>query len=62
MMRKIIIPGLILVVAMLGAMTLLATSPELSPSRPEAAATTIRVLTGGNYASRLELGVMPPAR
>jgi RND family efflux transporter MFP subunit len=45
MMRKIIIPGLILVVAMLGAMTLLATSPELSPSRPEAAATTIRVLT-----------------
>ncbi len=23
---------------------------------------TIRVLTGGNYASRLELGVMPPAR
>ncbi|MGA1372956.1 MAG: efflux RND transporter periplasmic adaptor subunit [Pseudomonadales bacterium] len=44
-MRKIIIPGLILVVALLGAMTLLATSPELSPARPEAVATTIRVLT-----------------
>lgn len=45
MIRTIVIPGLIVLIAIFGAVTLLATSPQLEPSRPEPVATTVRVLT-----------------
>jgi RND family efflux transporter MFP subunit len=44
MMRKIIVPAVIVLVAIFGAVTLLATSPQLEPSMPEPVATTVRVL------------------
>jgi RND family efflux transporter MFP subunit len=44
MIRKFIVPGVILLVSVFGAFTLLATSPELKPSSPEPLATTVRVL------------------
>jgi RND family efflux transporter MFP subunit len=45
MMRKFVIPGLILLVSLLGAVSLMATSPRLDPASPEPVATTVRVLT-----------------
>lgn len=44
MMRKIIVPGAILLACVFGAVTLLATSPKLKPSVPEPVATTVRVM------------------
>jgi len=44
MMRKIIVPAAIVLVAIFGAVTLLATSPQLEPTMPEPVATTVRVL------------------
>ncbi len=45
MMRKFVVPGLILLGSVFGAVTLLATSPKLKPSVPEPVATTVRVMT-----------------
>jgi RND family efflux transporter MFP subunit len=53
MMRKFVIPGLIVLAALFGAVTLLATSPELEPTSPEPVATTVRVLTVKPEAVRL---------
>lgn len=44
MIRKLVVPGLIVVAALFGALTLLATSPRLEPSIPEPVPTTVRVL------------------
>jgi RND family efflux transporter MFP subunit len=44
MMRKVVVPIVILVVSVFGALTLLATSPELKPASLEPLATTVRVL------------------
>ncbi|MFU8816925.1 MAG: efflux RND transporter periplasmic adaptor subunit, partial [Pseudomonadales bacterium] len=44
MIRKLVAPILILLASVFGALTLLATSPELKPSMPEPLATTVRVL------------------
>lgn len=44
MIRKFVVPFLILLGCVFGAVTLLATSPELKPSIPEPVATTVRVL------------------
>jgi RND family efflux transporter MFP subunit len=44
MMRKILVPGVILLVSVFGAFTLLATSPELKPTSLEPLSTTVRVL------------------
>jgi len=44
MMRKFVIPAIILVVSVFGALTLMATSPHLEPSVPEPIATTVRVM------------------
>ncbi|MFM7121014.1 MAG: hypothetical protein ACKOZX_12355, partial [Gammaproteobacteria bacterium] len=53
MMRKLLIPALILLGSLLGAMTLMATSPELAPARPEAAAATVRVVTATPQSVRM---------
>ena len=44
MMRKFVIPGLIVVASIFAALTLMATSPHLEPSVPEPIAATVRVL------------------
>lgn len=44
MMQKVIVPAAIVLLCVFGAVTLLATSPELKPSIPEPIATTVRVL------------------
>ncbi|MEQ8857528.1 MAG: efflux RND transporter periplasmic adaptor subunit [Pseudomonadales bacterium] len=44
MIRKFIVPAAILIASVFGAVTLLATSPELKPSIPEPVAATVRVL------------------
>lgn len=44
MIRKLIVPGLIVLASLLGAVTLLATSPTLKPSIPEPVATTVRFI------------------
>ncbi len=44
MIRKFVVPGIILIGCVFGAVTLLATSPELKPSIPQPVATTVRVL------------------
>jgi RND family efflux transporter MFP subunit len=44
MIRKLVVPALILLACIFGAVTLLATSPELKPSIPEPVATTVRVM------------------
>jgi RND family efflux transporter MFP subunit len=43
MMRKLVIPALVVIASIFGAVTLLATSPELEPSAIEPVATTVRV-------------------
>jgi len=53
MMRKCVIPAAIVLVAIFGAFTLMATSPELEPTSPEPVATTVRVLTVQPQAVRL---------
>jgi len=45
MMRRFVIPGLVVFVAILGAATLMATSPKVSPSVPEVVPTTVRIVT-----------------
>ena len=44
MIRKFIIPGAVVLISVLGAVTLLATSPELMPSAAQPIPTTIRTL------------------
>lgn len=44
MIGKFVVPGVILLVCVFGAVTLLATSPRLEPSVPEPVATLVRVL------------------
>ncbi len=44
MMRKIFIPGLIVIASVFGALTLMATSPKLEPSIPEPIPATVRVM------------------
>ncbi len=44
MMRKFVVPGLIVLASVFGAVTLLATSPKLEPSVPEPVPATVRVL------------------
>jgi RND family efflux transporter MFP subunit len=44
MMRKLVIPGSILLASVFGALTLLATAPTLEPSVPAPVAATVRVL------------------
>jgi RND family efflux transporter MFP subunit len=44
MMRKFIIPGAVVLISVLGAVTLLATSPELMPSSAQPVPTTVRTL------------------
>jgi RND family efflux transporter MFP subunit len=44
MIRKFLVPAVILLIAIFGAFALLATSPELQPSSPEPLATTVRVM------------------
>ncbi len=44
MMRKFVVPGLIVLTSLFGAVTLLATSPKLEPSVPEPVPATVRVL------------------
>lgn len=44
MMRKFVVPGLIVLTSVFGAVTLLATSPKLEPSVPEPVPATVRVL------------------
>lgn len=44
MIRKFVIPAAIVLACIFGAVTLLATSPTLTPSMPEPVATTVRVL------------------
>lgn len=44
MIRKFLVPGAILLACVFGAVTLMATSPQLKPSIPEPVATTVRVL------------------
>lgn len=44
MIRKFVVPGAILLACVFGAVTLLATSPQLEPSVPEPVATTVRVI------------------
>jgi RND family efflux transporter MFP subunit len=44
MIRKFLVPGAILLACVFGALTLMATSPQLKPSIPEPVATTVRVL------------------
>ena len=43
MMRKLFIPALVIVAAIFGAVTLMATSPQLQPSAIEPVAATVRV-------------------
>ena len=43
MKRKIVIPGIVILAAMFGAVALMATSPELDPDVPEPVAQTVRV-------------------
>ena len=45
MMRRFVIPGLVVFVSILGAATLMATSPKVSPSVPEVVPTTVRIVT-----------------
>jgi RND family efflux transporter MFP subunit len=45
MMRKLVIPALVVVASIFGAVTLLATSPKLTPSVPTPIPATVRVLT-----------------
>ncbi len=44
MMRKFIIPGLVILASIFGAVTLMATAPKLKPSAVEPIATTVRVV------------------
>ena len=44
MIRKFVVPAVILLLSVFGAVTLLATSPKLEPSVPEPVATTVRVM------------------
>ena len=44
MLRRLIVPGVILLISVFGGVTLLATSPHLEPSVPEPVAATVRVL------------------
>jgi RND family efflux transporter MFP subunit len=44
MMRKLVIPGLVVIASIFGAVTLLATSPKLTPSVPEPVPTTVRIV------------------
>lgn len=44
MMRKFVIPLIVLVVSVLGAVTLMATSPKLTPSIPKPIPTTVRTI------------------
>ncbi len=44
MIRKFVVPGLVLLASVFGAVALLATSPKLKPSVPEPVATTVRVM------------------
>jgi RND family efflux transporter MFP subunit len=53
MIRKILIPGIIVIVAIFGAVTLLATSPQLQPAIAEPVATTVRVLAVNPESIRL---------
>jgi RND family efflux transporter MFP subunit len=53
MIRKLIVPGLIVLASLLGAVTLLATSPTLKPSIPEPVATTVRFIEVTPEAVRL---------
>ena len=43
MMRKFVIPALVVIASIFGAVTLLATSPQLEPSSIEPVAATVRV-------------------
>jgi multidrug efflux pump subunit AcrA (membrane-fusion protein) len=43
MMRKFVIPGLVILGSVFGGVTLMATSPELEPDVPEPVPTTVRV-------------------
>jgi len=45
MIRKLVIPGLVIVVAMFGAITLVATAPELEPSSAQPIPLAVRVIT-----------------
>lgn len=45
MMRKFVIPSLVVLASIFGAVTLLATSPKLTPTAPTPIPTTVRVLT-----------------
>ncbi len=44
MMRKFIIPSLVIIASIFGAVTLMATSPQVEPNVPEPVAPTVRVL------------------
>ena len=44
MMRKFIIPALVIIASIFGAVTLMATSPQVEPNVPEPVAPTVRVL------------------
>jgi len=44
MMRKLIVPGLVILASIFGAVTLMATAPKLEPSSIEPVATTVRVV------------------
>ena len=45
MMRKFIIPGLVVIASILGAVTLMATSPKLEPTATQPVPTTVRAIT-----------------
>lgn len=44
MMRKLVIPGLVVLASIFGAVTLMATSPKLTPTVPTPVPTTVRVI------------------
>ncbi len=44
MMQKLIVPGLVILASVFGAVTLMATAPELKPNAIEPLATTVRVV------------------
>ncbi len=63
MIRKLIIPAAVVAISIFGAMTLLATSPKLTPTAPTPIATTVRVITADPHPVVLQVNsqgtVMP---
>mgnify|MGYP001546494428 FL=1 len=55
MIKKLIIPGLVVVASIFGAVTLMATAPKLEPTAIEPIATTVRVVAVEPQAVRLSV-------